>query len=79
MSRSSPSTKIFLLMCLIGISAILSGCGFKVVKTAPEILLREPKTSYLLSADTKEVSGAQLISDCTATTIQTEMLIEWAK
>lgn len=79
MSRSSPSTRTCFLACLIGISAILSGCGYRVVKQAPDVLLREPKTSYLLSAGSREVTAKQLILDCSATTAQTELLIKWAK
>ncbi len=78
----SPSSRIFrtlFLALLITTSATLSGCGFKVAKQAPDVLLREPKTSYLLSADTKEVSLPTLFSDCLNTTIQAETLILWAR
>lgn len=79
MSRLSPNMRIFLLVCLIGISAILSGCGYKVTKSAPEALLQTPRASYLLSAEETEVTGKQLILDCSATVVQTEALIKWAK
>lgn len=79
MSGLSPNFKIFLLALIAGIVLILSGCGYRVVKEAPPVLLQTPPTSYLLSEESSEVTAAQLVLDCSATTAQVGALIEWAK
>jgi len=74
-----PVTRTLLLVCLTGIVLILCGCGYRVTKEAPDVLLQTPKTSYLTSSGQKQVTAGQLIRDCSATTAQLHSLQEWAR
>lgn len=61
---------------------LLSGCAHRPVcpqNHAPSALLQEPRTSYLLSEESRDVPLSQFVDDATADLIILRALQDWAR